>query len=360
MEVMIGGRLLGKGVYGCVFEPPLKCQYGKNPKGPHKVGKLTESESLQNELLAYTTFKNKPEATKYLIFGEMNTFCKKGPKGEPAIDLSGQTEQDLKKCELIKEDGIENLYHYQMENGGPTLYSKLNNVNMTPKDFPFIQFMQQMLEIGAFMVMNGFIHQDLHIKNIVVDKNFKFRLIDFGRCYTAGTITDDVIDSLKTKYSPRHGQVTPEYTIQEGLWADIPLKKIFEDIKYEKEPLKMAQRLFGQSRDEQMVELKQFWRKSRSVQEGDFTKFWKTYWPAVDAWAIGDVLSITFYKLSLSNQFMKSPEIKARYSVIKGVICGLLKASPLKRIDCLQALALFDPTNQLVSSASGKAWLSKK
>ena len=357
---MIGGRLLGKGVYGCVFDPPLKCHYGKGRHSEKKVGKLTEAESLQNELLAYTTFKNKPEATKYLIFGEMNTFCKKGPKGEPAIELSGQTEKDLNKCELIKEDGIDKLYHYQMENGGPTLYSKLNTLNLSPKEFPFIQFMEQMLEIGAFMVMNGFIHHDLHIKNIVIDMPFKTRLIDFGRCYTAAKISDEMIDSFKTKYSPRHGQVTPEYTVQEGLWSDVSLKRIFEDIKYEKEPLKLVQRLFGQSRDEQMVELKQFWRKSRSVQEGDFTKFWKTYWPAVDAWAIGDVLATTFYKLSLSNQFMKNPEIKAKYPVVKGIICGLLKASPLRRIDSVQARALFDPTNQLVTSASGKAWLSKK
>jgi hypothetical protein len=66
----------------------------------------------------------------------------------------------------------------------------------------------------------------------------------------------------------------------------------------------------------------------------------------------------------------QSPSHQDRYALMGPLIAvvlfltaittAYLKASPLKRIDCIQALALFDPTNELVSSASGKAWLSKK
>ena len=80
----------------------------------------------------------------------------------------------------------------------------------------------------------------------------------------------------------------------------------------------------------------------------------------VDAWAIGHALASTLYKLSLSNQFMKSAEWKQKSSAVKAVITGLLKASPRVRLDCVEALALYDPTNELLSSPTGKAWLQKK
>jgi hypothetical protein len=37
-----------------------------------------------------------------------------------------------------------------------------------------------------------------------------------------------------------------------------------------------------------------------------------------------------------------------------------VQASPRARLDAVEALALYDPTNDLLSSPTGKAWLQKK
>ena len=66
------------------------------------------------------------------------------------------------------------------------------------------------------------------------------------------------------------------------------------------------------------------------------------------------------HQLSLSNQFMKSEEWKAKYPVMKAIFCGLLKASPRKRLDAVEALSLYAPMNGIVVSSAGKAWLAKK
>ena len=57
---------------------------------------------------------------------------------------------------------------------------------------------------------------------------------------------------------------------------------------------------------------------------------------------------------------MQTKQWKAKAGLIQKIITGLLKASPRQRLDCMEALALYDPKNSVVLSASGKAWLEKK
>jgi hypothetical protein len=45
---MEGGRLIGEGTYGCVFQPPLLCKKKQIPKS--KVGKLTLQEDMNREI----------------------------------------------------------------------------------------------------------------------------------------------------------------------------------------------------------------------------------------------------------------------------------------------------------------------
>jgi hypothetical protein len=45
---------------------------------------------------------------------------------------------------------------------------------------------------------------------------------------------------------------------------------------------------------------------------------------------------------------------------VKAVLRGLLRMSPAERLDCVEALALYDPTNDLVTSSMGRTWLEKK
>jgi serine/threonine protein kinase len=355
--------MLAQGQYGCIFDPPLVCRGDKAPKGGWKrgkLGKLTEVTDIANEIMAAELFTNKPEAKKYFILPELDTLCQKGPDGQPAVILSQQREKEFDKCESLKRGGIADMLHYQMEYGGKTLQDRLENVQIAAKEFPFFKFMGHMLEIGAYLALNGLIHNDLHSGNIVVNKEYHPRLIDFGRAYYAKAITQETVDNLNAEYAPRLGQITPECSTQDGLIDKVPFPKIMQDLIAQKPGLLYAERLFGQSRQQQIAEFQRFWKTSKALQDGDYTKFWQLYWPVVDSWSIGHCLSSTLYKLSMSNQFAKAQEWKTKQSVVKAVITGLLKGSPRARLDCVEALALYDPTNAVLSSPSGKAWLQQK
>ncbi len=61
-----------------------------------------------------------------------------------------------------------------------------------------------------------------------------------------------------------------------------------------------------------------------------------------------------------TTNFGDSAIFNQNYKRIQVVICGLLKASPIKRLDCVEALSLFNPKNKMVASSSGKTWLQRK
>jgi hypothetical protein len=193
-----------------------------------------------------------------------------------------------------------------------------------------------------------------------LNDNFKPRLIDFGRCYAANKINAETMEELDAKYDATNNQVPPEMNTMDGLRYGLSFKTIAIDFIKEKDGLRFAEQLFGQSKRLQVAEFAQFWKTSKCAQAKDYLTFWKLYWPSVDAWGIGYMLANILNRFSTSRQFMDSEEMKRKFPIIKTVICGLLKASPRKRLDCLEALALYDPTNALVTSASGRKWLTKK
>jgi hypothetical protein len=67
-----------------------------------------------------------------------------------------------------------------------------------------------------------------------------------------------------------------------------------------------------------------------------------------------------YRKVILSRSFTDSPAWKEREPTFKMIVRGLLRTSPRNRLDCVEALFLYDPTNELVTSSAGVAWLEKR
>jgi hypothetical protein len=132
------------------------------------------------------------------------------------------------------------------------------------------------------------------------------------------------------------------------------------DLKAEKEGITNVQRVLGVSRDAQIAEFRRFWEGSRAAQARDWVAFWRMYWPGVDAWAVGHNIIKILQRLLMSRQFTESEEWKARGPILKTVLRGLLRTSPRERMDCVEALALYDPANDLLERPAGQAWLEKR
>jgi serine/threonine protein kinase len=356
ISIQSGGKMIGQGAYGCIFSPPLLCRGEKKPRHgwkSNKLGKMTEFSDIKNEINAAKALAHAPNVENYCILPEIETLCNVSP-------MTTQREKDLSKCDALKKYSAEDMMQYELEYGGKTLKTRLDTTELSTS-FPFFDFMGQILEIGAFLALHGCIHNDMHSSNIVMKKDLHPRLIDFGRSYMYNNINAREIEEISgVYYNPALGQIPPEVTAHHGVNEGVPVDTIIADLDSKKSGLLHAERILGVSRKEQLAEFKQFWLSSRSVQKGDWVQFYKLYWPVVDSWAIGHNLVGILRRLVISKQFTESKEWLQKQSVVKTVLKGLLHASPKRRLDAIEALAMYDPMNALVSSSSGKDWLEKK
>ena len=348
--------MIGQGSYGCIFSPPLLCRGAKKPRHgwqSKKLGKMTELSDIKNEINAAKVLVSAPNVEKYCILPEINTLCNIAP-------LSAQKEEDIGKCDPLKKYSVEDMMQYELEYGGKTLKTRIETMEISTA-FPFFEFMGQLLEIGAFLVLHGCIHNDMHSSNIVMKKDLQPRLIDFGRSYMYNNINAHEIEEISgVQYNPALGQVPPEVTAHHGVNDGMSIETIISDLDSKKSGLLYVERILGVSRKEQLTEFKNFWLSSRSAQKGDWVQFYKLYWPVVDSWSIGHNLIGILRRMVISKQFTETKEWLQKKSVVKTVLRGLLHSSPKKRLDAVEALALYDPMNALVSSSSGKDWLEKK
>ena len=338
---MRGGKIIGQGTYGCVFNPPLRCRTKKIK--PDHLGKISEYSDVRKEIEAARALAKVPYS-KYFVLPEISTLC-------IPIPMNQQVEPDISQCDAIKRLGTSNMVHYQMKFGGTPIKTALRDVN-----YSFIPLMTQILEIGSVLILNGYVHNDFHMNNILLLPNKEPRLIDFGRSFSAKSINLDMINSNWTDYGPDFPYEPPDMSLAIAVHERVPLQTCIEDIRSKKSSVINIERVLGVSRESQMRELVEFWTTSKSATAADWPAYWTMYWPTIDAWAIGTILLDLLRTRLLSKEF--ATEWSRRQEVIEGVIKGLLHSSPRKRLDCLEALALINPAHPIV--ISGRAWLQNR
>lgn len=354
IQIQRGGKVkteqLAEGAFGCIFSPPLQCKNKTAAPKKNRVGKLTDYGDIKNEIISSKYLHQFSKSSEYCILPELNTIC--------SPDLSDpDIKESIDDCKVVEDHPDKKYFQFNVEYGGKTLKHTLLNITPSFDTVPFFTLMRQLLEIGAFFVVHGFIHNDIHGNNIVLSKDFRPRVIDFGRSYVYNKITSTLIGELDADYNPSLGQISPETSAEHGIKDDVPFTTILDDLSKKKPAFEWGEKILGLSRKEQITEFRQFWETSKSVQTGDWAEFYRLYWPVQDSWAIGNNILQILRRMNISRE---PPEWVQKKAIVKQVLRGLLHASPKRRLDCIQALAIYDPTNDLVSSASGKAWLEQK
>ena len=330
---MEGGALLGQGTYGCVFDRPLLCNDGRRYKG---VGKVGEAVDANKEIEAAKYLSKIPGASTYFVLANTASVCK------PASTEKQSDRTGIKHCEIIEREGLNGLIQYTMPYGGVSI-SKYRESKMK-LNFP--AFTKRLLEIGAILALNSFVHYDLHSQNILIKDGMPV-VIDFGTSFSVKSISDALINGIWKRDSW-------DYEAPEVACATVMRKgnTTFQDTILQiinKRPiLRNAEVVLGLSRRGQLNSFIKFWNSSISAQKMDWTTYFKTYWSTFDSWTIGVVLL---------NMYI---ETHGKDVSIKGVLRGLLLIDPRRRLDCVEALAQFDPENEIVNSPSGIAWLAEK
>jgi serine/threonine protein kinase len=332
---MEGGALIGEGGYGCVFDKPLVCRDGRHFKG---VGKVSIPSDAQTELMASLYLSKIPEATDYFVLATAGSACKPAAIGKQT-DTAG-----VQKCEIIQKETMNGLIQYTMPYGGVSIKTHLQ---FRQKGFRLEEFAKHLLEGGALLALNGFIHYDIHMSNILIQKDTP-RLIDFGMSFSAKSISHSVLEDRWKVFSPEFDFEPPEVTCITGTRKEMSFQETLLEILNKRRIIRQAEVVLGLPRKRQLREFIHFWNSSLAVKRQDAPAFFKLYWPSFDAWSLGVVILMMYMSIGYHN------------SSIKEVLRGLLLIDPRRRLDCVEALELLDPENRIVNSPAGKAWLKEK
>jgi len=359
---MEGGAFLKAGTYGCIFDPPLRCSAKPRLKlQPNKVGKLADSHDVFNEIIAAKVLSHIKNSKEYFVLMDTNSLCK--------YDNLEKTPEDVKEldickieCQTIKRNGTSHMIHYSMPFGGISIenYFGGSTKGLSEKRDPRA-IIVRLLEASAHMTLNNFIHYDLHPGNILFNKKSGLPvIIDFGLSFSADSIDQAMLDSSWKGYDPVHPLEQPEITVITGMNKGLSFEKAFNEVLNNKMSLKDAQTVLGLSLVKQGKTFKAFWNNSQTALKKDWVGFFRFYWPAFDAWGMGIIILDMFIQFSKNPLYYNDPDWRATASQIKELLRGLMQMSPQHRLDCVEALSIYDPENAVLSSVSGRAWLAQR
>lgn len=345
---MKGGRLRGQGTYGCVFQPALLCK-GIHP-GDKKVGKITAPIDAKNELEIAKYLSTIPAAVKYTIVAETQS-C------EP-LDRNKQVDPDMKACLFSKGEDLQNMVQLIMPFGG----IPLDRVNLNPRTFDIFRFAEELLEIGAFLVLHDVCHMDIWGQNFLFNRETKPKLIDFGFAFRPTKLKQTDLKSRWRVVATDHDTETPEVTLMLGKFKNIPSSELIFDMERQKPVVQRLAVFCDVLPSEWSAQLKKWSEESKSFQQKDWLSCWKLYWPGFDAWGFGALLLSVLEIQMSSPEFTRSAAWMARGTTMKTVLRGLCNGNPVHRLDAVEALnVLTNGSHPLfVSGGSGASWVDEK
>lgn len=340
-----GGKLLGSGTYGCVFDPPLLCD--GEPANKNRLGKITSQVDFGIEQKAAERLA--PLGLPYFLVADTKSECRPTKK---------QKEKNLGKCKILATAELPSLVQFTMPQGGKDLYHR-----MIDDEIPnYENLMLQLLEAGAYLISAKFVHYDLSPSNIVVSPAGQISMIDFGMSFAADEISDKTLELRWKVFNPSYEAEPPEINIMTGLVnekGEMTLANCVTEIMKNKAILKTADTLLGLRLRKQEKELMDFWLSSRSAANKNWVQFWSLYWPTYDSWALGVTLLMALRTLLFKKSFVNVGFWQTKGDLVKTILRGMLQANPRKRLDCIEALKMFDPGNAFFEKF-GTTWIESR
>lgn len=193
----VGGIPIFAGAQGCVFKPSLKCKHKPHNPNDGNVSKLEEKRSAESEMREYEKIrvylKTIPNYQNY--FSVKADICEPAPLAARDLDKFDAICTNMKRYDITAANVNANLSQLRMINM-PDLGIDLQDwLERTPFDAVRLhrlnEYISQIL-VRAVVPMNqrGVIHNDLKAENLMIDRNNRVRIIDWG---LAGTTTPEQV-----------------------------------------------------------------------------------------------------------------------------------------------------------------------
>lgn len=349
MSEQTGGKLYAKAGYSCIFVPPLACK-GDSQKVPldekvkdgTAINKLMLKDGAEDEYAVSKRVREIPLSANY--FAVADSICTPN-----AI----QAEKDLDKCDVLKGKKLGNDFrllgmHYA---GVPISDIKINVGKFSLKDL-----LVSLLEAGALLNLYGVVHRDMHQGNILINNAGSPRIIDFNLSIDVRKPVQ--MNELYHGHSIHYFQEPPDSTIVNAIVGKYDPYTVMDELIEKKDIIRRIQSVLGIQYESMRRDLTDFYKRSKSVQSGDMVEWFNNYWRKIDSWAIGVNIVYIIHFMSYNPKFLEGEKEEYRNKMLP-VLRKLCEVSPIKRIDCVQALAYIDPGNHIIRGKKAVDWLKK-
>lgn len=343
-DLQTGGKLYDQGAYGCVFTPPLICKDDDGSREDSKIDKLISVKDANEEFRIGSIIRRLPLWKNYFIVAEK--MC------VPAA-RKNQVEPDLNKCKILNTVGLEGYRLLRMRFGGVPL----DIYKMNIRAHRFEDFATHLLEAGAMLALFGIVHRDLHFGNVLVDNENVPRIIDFNLSLDIRKPIDN--RNLIHSFSVNYVQEPPDYCLINGVVHGLDGYDIIEKLLSDRKELNRIVSVLGVSKDNMRMQISDFYRNSNIVQQRDIIGWFRKYWATVDAWAIGVILTHLAGGLIMWDHFRKEEWQKGLGNRLVPILRDMCNFNPMGRLNCVEALARFDPENYIIKKYGG-AWIHRR
>lgn len=338
-QQQVGGRLLGQGVYGCTFEPAPRCAGGQvfsRIQGLPAVGKVTV-EDVGDELSVGRAIMALPLAKQY--FALPTESCK--PR-DPVTNVN------VRKCELLTEEEDDSkprtLSMLIMPQAGQQLLKWSADLPRLASHYR--RLFIHLLEGMVIYQRAGYVHNDIHMGNVLVDDAGVARYIDFGLAFKLSDVRRWEDANLGTRFKPKYVWQAPEVHLWRMLLNGVRVRDGVRQLKDINAEFEQLEHRFP-TRTPLETALENFANSSDSVGRRDGGAFVQAYGKRFDSWRIGLLMWMLWTDLLAWSEFRRT-ELWTQQETIRRVLNGLTQFDPRARMTAEQALEVLDPRNRML------------
>lgn len=340
-DEQVGGRFIGKGVYGCVFEPVPRCKDGRTFRrtagGLPAVGKLA-SDDITTELRAGKTLMALPDAASY--FAVPSESC------EPALPIA---DNEASKCPFLKhpeQQGHEKISMLILPQGGVRINQWGQGRRMATH---FERILIHLLEGIALYQSAGLIHNDIHPGNVLVSDSGVGRFIDFGLSFQLATVRKWSDAKQGSRFRPTIVMPPPETFIWQMITNGISVRNGYRQMLAAPGFTTVYPPLERFKQEEFIPEMEAFVRASGDLRSRDGGTFARRFAKKWDTWRLGIVMWDEWNKIIERPHLLRDPEVAEKFwerrDILRTVLRGMTRFDPRKRWSAPRALFELAPSS---------------
>lgn len=336
-RTQVGGRLLGSGVYGCTFSPAPPCAGGpvfRTIDGAPAVGKVT-AEDTTEELDIGRKIMALPLASHY--------FALPSKECRPAA----VNDEEKGSCAVLTEAGPSTqLSMLIMPAAGEQLLKWARDLVRLADHYE--RLFVHLLEGMVIYQSAGYVHNDIHMGNVLVDDRGVGRYIDFGLAFRPEDVKKWDDTNMGRTFRPKHVWPPPEIQAWRMYLNGVRLVDGLKVLRELNKEYTIMEHQFP-TRPTAEVAMTAF-LASPYVQRADMPAYVRRYGFRLDSWRLGLTMWFLWDDLLRGYSGIKETKLWARRDIIRRVLGGLTEFDPERRLTAGAALAILDPTNRLAQA----------